>query len=1197
MAKFNLTIKKKIFFFIILNLIFIVPNLPNAIDNINDKSVNFIDPNIDSSNLNNRSEQEITWSDDYSKLDKNKNGISDDLENKINENPQIQSSKKQITALDLTKLLTTNKNTENQIDKDNISIIVKFSKAEFNDPLSLFRKLGGKIKSVYSKIIYGFAGSIDYNKLIEFARLLKLENFEFYIEEDGKGESTLYYTGLNMNLRPYVWNTLGYNGDENGAIAILDSGLDDSHSMLEGYSSGNFNNKIVGWHDFVGSSSTPYDDNGHGSHCGGIAAGDGSPNLDTYGRTVSSDGIALEGGGPYAEQTVQTTLLRFNVTEPGTIDVELQHEDSTIFDDLYTNAYLYYESTQVDSIIATTNKTWLSNMSYDVTVLELGNYEVVIELTLVDDDYSGAVEDPNFGFRARAHWPFNPPDLGEGDLWKGVASDTHLVGGKVANYYGGVYQSDVVDALTWCVNNKNILHITTISISLGWITPQTSIIDACNWAVENGIVVVVAAGNEGTGGYGLTSPGDADKVITVAANNVYDQITEYSGEGELSYTGATYKPDITAPGGSTYALQIFSTDSDDNDAEGIFSDWYEDDLAGMQGTSMATPAVAGASNLLIEAMGGYNNWNYTEQEALKVKSLLLMTATETAPLLRENSLIGDSPTLNRGNKDIHEGYGRINIDMAIEAYTQSLDFKTEKNFTIASSDINPFNKHGFACNAYLLSGVNYTLELNVPSGCDFDLYIYDDNPTAIGDPIIEQKSISSTIGGNESISFIPSETGLYYIVVKAVSGQGEAYLSFKQYAHDIAVSISAPSTALLADKFEIILAIENIGTSDETDVSFVAFVNNEILDSRTFSSFSSGQIYQISFRWSPSESDQYNLTTISNNVTGEINLGNNIKIHLVNISSSAINNYEMQVDYPYSWIDTSGGTELNLGDDDADTVLLPFLFPFYNMTFTEVYVSSNGYLSFFDSYPINQYEDDFPSGDLDNWFLIAPFWTDLDPTESGAGPITFDYTSDYLAITWNNIYTWGSYSGSLIGTFQVVLYRYGDIIFNYDYIQNTHISHSCGLNFGVDTRFFNDYNNHVSRNDFSIRFTNDTMPPTWLSQPGEITAYYGQDFIYHLLALDSGGIRNYWISDLENFDIDENGRLTNYTFLPLDASYPLEIRAYDYSDHYSSLYITINIREAPSNASIPGYQIAFLIAIIGFSIILISIYKRKKIKI
>ncbi len=123
------------------------------------------------------------------------------------------------------------------------------------------------------------------------------------------------------------------------------------------------------------------------------------------------------------------------------------------------------------------------------------------------------------------------------------------------------------------------------------------------------------------------------------------------------------------------------------------------------------------------------------------------------------------------------------------------------------------------------------------------------------------------------------------------------------------------------------------------------------------------------------------------------------------------------------------------------------------------------------------------------------------------------------------------------------------------------------------------------------------MPPTWLSQSSEVTAYYGQDFIYHLLALDSGGVRNYWISDLENFDINENGKLTNYSFLPLDVSYPLEIRAYDYSDNYSSLFITINIREAPPIAGIPGYQIAFLITMIGFSIILISIYKRKKIKI
>ena len=1189
MAKFKSTTKTKLFLFVSIILIFIIPNISNATVNNYIKLENIQPSYYNPINLGEISAEKESWIDIFSDLDKNENGISDNLDNKLNELLQVGKTQKKLTSEEIINKIYNNDDIDNQITKESINIIIRFPESEFNDAISLFQQLGGNIKSMYSTIINGFAGNIAYEGLIEFSRLLKHDNIPFYIEEDAKGETTLYYTGLNMNVRPYVWNTLGYDGDEDGSIAVLDTGIDDSHNMHEGYSAGDFNNKIVGWQDFVGSGPTPYDDNGHGSHCSGIAAGDGSPKLDTSGRTVSSNGLALDlTGYTVPEQSLLETLMRFNVTEAGTIDVESQYYDYTPIDDVDVYAYIYYNGIMKASF-ETTNNTWTSNMSYSVPSNELGNYSVRILINFVDDNSDFDVDDANFGFRVRAQWPFNPPLLGSGDPWKGIAHDTHLVGVKVADTHGGVYTSDLVDAIYWVVSNRDVFHITTISISLGWDSSQTSIINACNYAVQNGIVVVVAGGNDGSGGYQITSPGDADKVITVAANNVKDEITEYSGEGGLSYTGATTKPDITAPGGSSSILQIFSTDTDDNDAEGIFyNDWFEDDLAGMQGTSMATPAVAGATNLLIEAMGGYNNWNYTEKEALKVKALLLMTATETYPLQRED-YPGDSPLLNRGGKDVHEGYGRINIDMAIEAYTQNLDFISEKNVTISSSLINPFSKHGFACNAFLHKGANYTLELDIPSGSDFDLFIYNDDPTLVGDPIIEASSISSGIGVDESVEFIPTETGVYYIVVKAVSGEGEASLSFNQDTHDIVVSLFAPDTAYLADKFEITAAIGNTGTSDEVNIDFSTFFNNESLISQIIPSLQSGDNQLITFRWSPIEYGLNNLSVLSSNVAGEISLANNLQTQFVDVIRPLIFNYEMQENYPYNWISTAAGTELNMGDDDSDTIPLSFSFPFYNDTFTEVYICSNGYLSFTDSTPTDFTEDNLPSSDSDNSYLIAPFWTDLDPDNFASGFIRYYGNSDYLAIEWNTMY---EIDGLNIGTFQVVLNKSGDIFFNYDYTQNTHVGYTCGLNFGLDTRYYNNYEDLYFRNDFSLRFTNDTTSPTWISGSGNITAYYGENFIYNFNAQDTGGIRNYWISDLENFDITELGALSNYTILQLNASYSLEIRAYDFSDNYSSISIIVNVREKPQG--IPGYHIVLLIGMIGFSIILITYYKRKK---
>jgi serine protease AprX len=52
------------------------------------------------------------------------------------------------------------------------------------------------------------------------------------------------------------------------AICILDTGVDASHEQ--------FDSKVITFRDWVGTSTTPYDDHGHGSHVADIAAGDGT---------------------------------------------------------------------------------------------------------------------------------------------------------------------------------------------------------------------------------------------------------------------------------------------------------------------------------------------------------------------------------------------------------------------------------------------------------------------------------------------------------------------------------------------------------------------------------------------------------------------------------------------------------------------------------------------------------------------------------------------------------------------------------------------------------------------------------------------------------------------------------------------------------------------------------------------------------
>jgi subtilisin family serine protease len=720
-------------------------------------------------------------------LDQNGNGISDQFELKLN---SLEKSNSSVISLNNIKSLTN----EKAIDDGSSNIKQKIEAISYNDinfiiqfpdyynyttSTLIFEENKGIIKHTYKEAINGFAGKLNYDEFIQFCEQLKQNNIPFFIEEDGIIEATLYYASRNMNLRPYVWDTLGYTGDNQSSIAILDTGIDDSHEFFDNFSfpMGDFSYKIVAWDDEVNIiSPTPSDDNGHGSHCAGIAAGMGTPVVDGLERSVATESF-VEDFYPYIfadGYSVWWTLTRFNVTQPGDIEVECNFTDFTIGPDrIYGKAALYYRDAQVD-IIGDNSIDWYRNLSATVTSTTLGPYELRVQVTFDDIDVDGDnwVWDPIIRFRGEIHWPFNPPSYGSGNLWQGVAPNTHLVGVKVLDQDGIGWDADIIAGINWVINSRKTYNITVMSLSLGGSSEHTAMINAVNKAVENGIVTIVAAGNDGADGNNIGSPGDADKVITVAAMNYKDQITEYSSQGGSDYYQNTTKPDIVSPGGSINDLNMFSADTNDNDAAGNFTvEFYNDELMPAQGTSMATPAVAGAASLLVQAMGGGNNWDWDSGlKSKQVKAMLLMTATETYPLRREDDK-DCSPLLNRGGKDVHEGYGRLNIDAAIEAWTNELiPSGTIFNITplLNSSRYNPFSKHASASYVILTQGVEYTFNLTVPAGLDYDLHLYNYTPTVYGEPVMVAYSTSSQLGKDEIMNVTVSHDGIFFLVAKAV---------------------------------------------------------------------------------------------------------------------------------------------------------------------------------------------------------------------------------------------------------------------------------------------------------------------------------------------------------------------------------------------------------------------------------------------
>lgn len=188
--------------------------------------------------------------------------------------------------------------------------------------------------------------------------------------------------------------------------------------------------------------------------------------------------------------------------------------------------------------------------------------------------------------------------------YKGPAPKANLIGVKVLNKTGSGNTSKVIAGVQWCIDNKNKYGIRIISMSLG--SPalqsykQDPLCKSVRKAWESGIVVCIAAGNDGPRARTIDSPGIEPKVITVGALDdkntfpiVDDTIASFSSRGPT--VDGLNKPDVAAPGVSIISLRDPSSYLDKNNPKTRVDQWY----TSLSGTSMATPICAGVAALIL----------------------------------------------------------------------------------------------------------------------------------------------------------------------------------------------------------------------------------------------------------------------------------------------------------------------------------------------------------------------------------------------------------------------------------------------------------------------------------------------------------------------------------------------------------------------------------------------------------------------
>ncbi|ASJ14517.1 S8 family peptidase [Thermococcus radiotolerans] len=252
--------------------------------------------------------------------------------------------------------------------------------------------------------------------------------------------------------------------------------------------------------------------------------------------------------------------------------------------------------------------------------------------------------EPNSGYP----WPFNETGM------IGVAPGAQLMEYRALSSIGYGQASWIIASMI----DATLKGADIISMSLGGNadyndgteSPDNFYVDMLS--DRYGVTFVIAAGNEGPAMNTVGSPGDSRFAITVGAYvdpepwkyfsmpgspEVPPQVTDFSSRGPRM--DGLLDPDVIAPGQFVFStLPIYSW----GEYYSWASDWW-------QGTSMATPHVAGVAALIV----GYAKKNELQFDPLKIKESIEFSATPIP-----------------GYTLVDQGFGLVQADKAIDKFSK-----------------------------------------------------------------------------------------------------------------------------------------------------------------------------------------------------------------------------------------------------------------------------------------------------------------------------------------------------------------------------------------------------------------------------------------------------------------------------------------------------------------------------------------------
>ncbi|MFF3378541.1 S8 family serine peptidase [Streptomyces sp. NPDC002680] len=233
-----------------------------------------------------------------------------------------------------------------------------------------------------------------------------------------------------------------------------------------------------------------------------------------------------------------------------------------------------------------------------VAVLDTGVDTTHADLTdqvIAEQDFTGSASGPADKFGHGTHVASITAGTGakSGGKYKGVAPGAKILNGKVLDDDGWGSDSGIIAGMEWAVaQGADVVNLSLGGTDMPGIDPMEETVNRLS--AESDTLFVIAAGNEGEYGESTVgSPGSADAALTVGAVDKADALADFSSRGPRVGDGGV-KPDLTAPGAAITAAAA---------AGSKLEEYYPSDVPGyltLDGTSMATPHVAGAAAILAQ---------------------------------------------------------------------------------------------------------------------------------------------------------------------------------------------------------------------------------------------------------------------------------------------------------------------------------------------------------------------------------------------------------------------------------------------------------------------------------------------------------------------------------------------------------------------------------------------------------------------